>query len=138
MVTVYDYPRFSRKLEKLEVRINKVLKFSLPVIQEFEPITVSHTSLPSFSTFNYLLYTFSPNDNNYIGQYFIIGTIGNYYLSKNFRFTVNVFNDPPFFISELDREIIAVQNSVLEYRLPAIEDKEGHNVSITCYGRDGS
>jgi hypothetical protein len=77
MVTVYDYPRFSRKFDKLEVRINKVLKFTLPVIQEFEPITVSHTSLPSFSTFNYPLYTFSPNDTNYIGQYFIIGTIRN-------------------------------------------------------------
>ena len=84
------------------------------------------------------MYTFSPNDNNYIGQYFIIGTIGNYYLSKTFRFTVIVFNEPPFFISELDREIIAVQNTVLEYRLPANEDKEGQNVSITCYGHDRS
>jgi hypothetical protein len=97
MLTIYDYPRFSKKLEKLEVRINKVLKFSLPVIQEFNPITVSHKNLPNFSTFNYPLYTFSPNDNNYIGQYFIIGTISNYYLSKTFKLKIIVFNDPPFF-----------------------------------------
>jgi hypothetical protein len=35
MVTVYDYPRFSGKLKILEVRINKELEFTLPVIQEF-------------------------------------------------------------------------------------------------------
>lgn len=41
-----------------------------------------------------------------------------------FRFTVIVINDPPFFKSDLDQEIIVMQNSVLEYKLPPIEDKE--------------
>ena len=51
---VYDYPRFSGAWKTLDIKVNSVFIFDLPIIDEFNPITVTHyPPLPSFISFKY-------------------------------------------------------------------------------------
>ncbi len=58
---VYDAPRFSEKFKHFyEVGIDNKMIISLPIIEEFHPITTIHENLPRFVTFNDKNYTIFP------------------------------------------------------------------------------
>ncbi len=59
-IIVYDYPRLAT-LWDFKMRVNSVQDFILPVIEEFSPMTIAHSSpLPSFIKLESLTYTMSP------------------------------------------------------------------------------
>ena len=58
---VYSVPRFSNKiLPFYEVGIGNSKMITLPVIEEFNPINVINSTMPSFVTFIPFNYTINP------------------------------------------------------------------------------
>lgn len=58
---VYDAPRFSEKLKNIyDVGIDNKMIVSLPIIEEFHPITIINENLPPFVSFNDRNYTVFP------------------------------------------------------------------------------
>lgn len=69
---VYDVPRFSSKILPIyEVGIGNSKIITLPVIEEFNPINVIHSSLPPFATFVPFFYTVYPKTNQNIGEFLV-------------------------------------------------------------------
>jgi hypothetical protein len=64
------------------VEIGNIRKFKLPVIEEFGPLIVDHTNLPSFAKFSYLEYTIFPKNKNCLGTHHVDASISNKYLSR--------------------------------------------------------
>ena len=50
---VYDRPRLLVQKIVFEVEIGNIKTFSLPVVEEFGPISVIHENLPSFAKFKF-------------------------------------------------------------------------------------
>jgi hypothetical protein len=73
---VYDFPRFSGAWKTQDIKINSVLLFDLPIIEEFTPITVTHYKpLPSFISFNYPKYIMRPSKKSDINNFEITGLV---------------------------------------------------------------
>ncbi len=88
-LTIYDYPRYRgliNTLKSQKISLNDQKEYMLPIIEEFEPISVFHsTLLPKFIYFDgKYTYTLNPNQTSHLGTFFIKGTILNKYLSRNF------------------------------------------------------
>ena len=71
-LVVYDYPRFSSTLKTQVIKMNSVATLDLPIIEEYNPITVIFSIfLPEFINFAYPTLTFSPAKKNEVGEFLI-------------------------------------------------------------------
>ena len=75
--------------------------YELPVIIEFNPVSITFQNLPSFIRFQMPTFTFSPAKKSDLGEFEVKGTVKNKYLSKIFSFKVKVTNEAPYLTSVL-------------------------------------
>lgn len=87
--------------------------------------------LPRFISFDKGVYTFTPdNPQTHLGPHVIRGELTDSHMSKEFVFSLFVFNEPPFFTSPLRNQRVFLFNE-FKYILPMIEDTEGMQVKFS-------
>lgn len=102
------------------MRINQEGAYELPVDLS-ESLTVKHTVLPNWVSFNYPLYTFKPTARNHVGLFSIKGILSNKYNSLNYEFKVKVVNDPPF-LTSVPKDEYVLADAVAKVTLSDPED----------------
>ena len=106
---------------------------SLPVIQEFHPISVINNNVPEFATLKYLNYTVYPKSKIHIGDFLVQGIIFNKYTFRTFKFRIRVINNPPRFVSQLQTKIDINNIDKKIIYLPEVIDDESNPWTINAH-----
>ncbi len=115
----------TKKPVNQKVRLNEVKEFMIPEYMDDEnnPVMVIQ-SLPSFIIFDNGKYTLKPTvPNSDIGWFIIKGQLSDSKAATDFSFSVNVFNEPPYFKQGLKDQKVKIGLKGT-YELPMTEDKE--------------
>jgi hypothetical protein len=99
---------------------------------ENNPTSVINLDMPSFITYDSILTIFlirPTNPATDLGIFSIKGEVTDSQLSTEFSFKINVYNSPPT-MKDTIPDFTLFLGSLLNYRLPAIEDDEGLPIKI--------
>ena len=79
------------------MKINENHQYLIPIYEEVDYITIKHYAMPSFASFSFPLYSFSPTKANDIRLFRIRGTISGKFQTVYFSFLLIVTNSRPYF-----------------------------------------
>jgi len=134
-------PHFKEKLKSIRMPLNEYIEYGLPGTEdlEFNPVQII-VSAPPFIIFDSALKKLEINPTlpaTHLGFNIIRVTLTDSRLTNEYKFSLTVFNLPPYFERPL-RDIKLSLNSDFIYKLPLATDKENLPFRVSATMEDGT